>query len=118
MLETAKAEGVVRLPHHVQWTDPDRRYDLADRRDRVAVYELVLQRGLAEDVARFIDVGELIALWDELYLPDHVCEPWARWLRRHRGVDLSCSPRSSTASSTLSAGSPRPEGSRSPAGPR
>jgi len=39
---------------------------------------------------RFIDVDELIALWDELYLPDHVRRAWAAWLARHPGVQLSC----------------------------
>jgi len=81
---------VVTLPTRVRWSSPSRRYDLADRGQRARVYEQVQVEGAADDVRRFIDVDELIALWDELYLPDHVRGAWAAWLARHRGVQLPC----------------------------
>ncbi|MGH8905403.1 MAG: hypothetical protein ACRD0K_02520 [Egibacteraceae bacterium] len=81
-----KARGVVRLPHHVQWTRPDDLYDLDDRRDRLVLYELVLQQGLEDDVRYFIDVDELIDLWRDLYLPPHVRIAWEEWLASRGGV--------------------------------
>jgi len=42
------------------------------RRHRARVYEQVLVEGVEQDVREIIDVDELVALWDELYLPDHV----------------------------------------------
>jgi hypothetical protein len=85
-----KATGVITLPTRVRWSSPSRQYDLEDRGQRARVYEQVLVEGTADDVRRFIDVDELVALWDELYLPDHVRGAWAAWLARHRGVQLSC----------------------------
>lgn len=65
-------------------------YDLSDRGDRVRVYEQVLREGNADDVRRFIDVEELIALWDDLVLPPYVRRAWAAWFRRHGRSDLAC----------------------------
>jgi hypothetical protein len=90
---------LITLPHHVQWTMPGHVYDLGDRQDRAVIYEHVLTQGLEEDVRYIIDVDELIALWDELFLPPHVCQAWAAWLVARRGVRLRCSPNSSSVSS-------------------
>lgn len=65
-------------------------YDLSVRRDRARVYEQVLREGTEEDVRRFIDVDELIDLWDELVIPRHVRRAWADWLEDHRGINVSC----------------------------
>ena len=81
---------MITLPTRVRWSSPSRRYDLADRGQRARVYEQVLVEGTADDVRRFIEVDELVALWDELYLPDHVRGAWASWLARHPGVQPSC----------------------------
>lgn len=75
-----KATGVVRLPDHIAWSPPCE-YDLADRRDRRDAYQRVMTEGLADDVLHFIDVDQVIDLWDELHLSPHVREPWERWLR-------------------------------------
>lgn len=85
-----KATGLVTLPLRVRWSAPARSYDLADRRQRARVYEQVLVEGGEQDVRDVIDVDELIALWDELYLPDHVRRAWADWLAERRGVELPC----------------------------
>jgi hypothetical protein len=50
------------------------------------VYEQVLREGTADDVRYFIDVDELIEMWDELVLPPAVSRAWIAWLARHRGV--------------------------------
>jgi hypothetical protein len=86
----AKASGLVRLPANVRWSAPDRVYDLSQRRDLISVYEQVLQEGTEEDVRHFIEVDQLIALWDELVLPDHVRVAWTSWLSEHRGLQLAC----------------------------
>lgn len=86
--ERVKARGVVRLPLRVNWSDADPTYDLGDRRQRALVYEQVLSEGTAEDVRWFIDVNELIDLWDELVLPRAVSQAWISWIAERRGVML------------------------------
>lgn len=85
-----KATGLVTLPTRVRWSAPARSYDLDDRRQRARVYEQVLVEGIEQDVREIIDVDEVVALWDELYLPDHVRRAWADWLAERRGVELPC----------------------------
>ena len=85
-----KATGRVTLPARVRWSAPARSYDLADRRQRARVYEQVLIEGVEQDVREIIDVDEVVGLWDELYLPDHVRRAWADWLAERRGVELPC----------------------------
>lgn len=72
-----KARGRVQLPLHVRWSGPPKVYDLAERADRIRVYEQVLREGNDYDVRRFIDVEELLVLWHELVLPDYVRRAWA-----------------------------------------
>lgn len=78
-----KAAGVVELPLHVQWSGR-RSYDLADRSDRVRVYELVLREGTEDDVRRFVRLDDLVELWDDLLLPAHVRAAWDQWLADRR----------------------------------
>jgi hypothetical protein len=85
-----KAVGWVRLPHHVRWSGPEMRYDLADPLDRARVYEQVLREGTDADVRLYVDVDELLALWDVVVLPRWVRRAWAGWFRRHRGIELPC----------------------------
>lgn len=72
-----KAGGVIELPLHVSWSGPRIQWDLADRRQRARVYEIVLSEGTADDVRRFIDVDQLVDLWDDLWLAPHVRHAWA-----------------------------------------
>ena len=67
-----KATGLVSLPPHVYWSGPDRDWDLDDRRQRAQVYEIVLTEGTEDDVRHFVDVDDLVELWDELWLSPHV----------------------------------------------
>jgi hypothetical protein len=85
-----KASGKVRLPLHINWSDPDTVYDLNDRKDRASVYEQVLREGTEDDIRRFIRVQELVELWDELVLPDHIRRAWAEWMRKRRGTVVAC----------------------------
>lgn len=83
-----KARGVVTLPRRINWSHSDPTYDLSDRRQRVRVYEQVLREGTAADVRYFIDIDDLIDLWDELILPPAVSQAWIEWLARHRNVTV------------------------------
>ena len=85
-----KASGVIVLPRHVAWSGPRKQWNLDDRRQRSQVYEIVLTEGTDDDVRWFVDVDELIALWDDLWLSPHVRRAWAEHLRLVRGVDLGC----------------------------
>lgn len=81
-----KASGIVTLPRWVNWSRQDPTYDLVDRGQRVRVYEQVLREGTAADVRYFIDVDELIDLWDDLVLPPAVSAGWIEWLSHNRDV--------------------------------
>ena len=87
---SSTASGLVELPLHVYWSDPPRRWDLADRQQLGRVYELVLTEGTEDDVRRFIAVDELLELWPSLVLPLHVREAWREFLNRSCGARLVC----------------------------
>lgn len=65
------------LPLHLNWSQPDRRFDLRDRRDRARVYEIVLREGGPDDVLAYVDGVLLIDLWDELVLPRDIRQAWS-----------------------------------------
>mgnify|MGYP007116842618 CR=1 FL=1 len=75
-----KARGVVELPSHIRWSGPRRRYDLSSRHDRALLYEQVLAEGTDDDIRFFIDIDNLVDLWDDLILPSHVRQAWTAWL--------------------------------------
>ncbi len=85
-----KARGKVTLPLSVYWSGPSPVYDLDDVRERARVYEQVLREGTDDDVRRFVEVDEVVELWDRMVLPTSVRRGWARWLREHRGATLEC----------------------------
>ena len=85
-----KAHGAVELPLNVRRSGSPRIYDLADRADLMRVYEQVLREGTEDDVRRYVDVDELLELWDELVLPPYVRRAWAGWYWRHRGISVAC----------------------------
>jgi len=85
-----KANGVIELPLHVSWSGPRIGWDLADRRQRARVYEIVLSEGTDDDVRRFIDVDQLVDLWDDLWLAPHVRYAWADQIERLRRVRKRC----------------------------
>ena len=85
-----KERNRVTLPRNVLWSGPERTWDMADRRQRAQVYEMVLTEGTVDDVRRFIDVDELIDLWPDLWLAPHVRAAWCEHLYRLRGLRLAC----------------------------
>lgn len=76
-LPIAVALATVELPIHLNWTEPRRRFDLRDRRQRARVYEIVLREGGSDDLLLYIDGALLTDLWDELVLPAAVRSAWA-----------------------------------------
>jgi len=66
----------VRLPLHLNWSQPGREFDLANRQQRMRVYEIVIREGTAEDVARYIDGALLVDLWPDLVLPAGLRREW------------------------------------------
>lgn len=70
------ALATVELPLHLNWSDPGRRYDLRDRRQRARVYEIVLREGRPDDVRSYVDGALLVDLWNELVLPRAIRAAW------------------------------------------
>jgi transcriptional regulator with XRE-family HTH domain len=71
-----RAFSRVRLPLHLNWSQPDREFDLANRQQRARVYEIVMREGTAADIARYIDGALLIDLWPDLVLPTNLRRAW------------------------------------------
>jgi transcriptional regulator with XRE-family HTH domain len=72
-----QAFATVTLPIHLNWSEPRRQFDLANRAERARVYEIVLREGGPEDVRKYVDGALLIDLWDELVIPRSVRAAWA-----------------------------------------
>ena len=66
----------VTLPLRLNWSEPGRVFDLADRAQRARVYEIVLREGGPEDVRAYVDGALLVDLWDDLVLPRDVRVAW------------------------------------------
>ncbi|MDZ7577055.1 MAG: helix-turn-helix transcriptional regulator [Candidatus Nanopelagicales bacterium] len=76
-LPVQQAVARVQLPIHLNWSDPERVFDLADRHDRARVYEIVIREGRAEDISTYVDGALLVDVWEDLVLPTDVREAWA-----------------------------------------
>ncbi len=57
-LPLERAFNRVRLPLHLNWSQSDREFDLANRQQRARVYEIVMREGTAEDIARYRAVSQ------------------------------------------------------------
>lgn len=64
------------LPLSVNWSEPGRTYDLADRRQRARCYEAVLREGMPRDIVRYVDGALLVDLWSDLVLPRQIRSEW------------------------------------------
>jgi hypothetical protein len=83
-LTVQQALATVVLPLHLNWSDPGRRFDLADRLQRARMYEIVLREGGPEDILAYVDGALLVDLWDELVLPSGL--PSSRPRQRRHSV--------------------------------
>jgi hypothetical protein len=61
----------------LNWSDPGRRYRLAERHDRARVYEIALREGAAIDIRSYVDGALLVDLWPELVLARDLRAAWA-----------------------------------------
>ncbi|WP_234392913.1 MULTISPECIES: hypothetical protein [Actinomycetes] len=85
-LTPEKAFATVVLPIELNWSEPERRFDLRTRADRARVYEIVLREGTNDHIAEYIDGALLIDLWDELVLPRSVRAAWSPLVESIRPV--------------------------------
>ena len=87
--------GHPRLPMHLNWSQPNRRFKLSDRGQRARVYEIVLREGTPADALSYIDDAPLVDLWDNLVLPEMFVPHgptsstplWRTWRSDLRGGD-------------------------------
>jgi transcriptional regulator with XRE-family HTH domain len=80
-----QALGRVQLPLHLNWSQPGREFDLADRQQRARVYEIVLQEGTPQDIIGYLDGALLVDLWPDLILPAEVRRAWQPLIGNVRG---------------------------------
>jgi transcriptional regulator with XRE-family HTH domain len=85
-LDTAHAFVWVQLPLHLNWSVPERVFDLGSRADRARVYEVVLQEGRPADILAYVDGALLVDLWDDLVLPRAIRSAWTPIITASRGM--------------------------------
>jgi hypothetical protein len=76
------ADGPVDAPSHL--LDPKRTrhvWDLSRDEAKIALYQLCLTRGSQYDIYRWVNLAELVRLWDRLELPGPVRLQWTSSLR-------------------------------------
>ena len=76
-LPLRQALAMITLPLHLNWSQPNREFKLAERDRRARVYEIVLSEGTPEDVLAYIDGALLVDLWGDLVLPRDVGAAWS-----------------------------------------
>jgi len=79
---SAPINGTLRLPLHIWSSGPGPiSVDMSNPADRRFVYEQVLANGTSNDVDALIHPAQLIADWDELFMPAAVAEIWVPWFK-------------------------------------
>jgi transcriptional regulator with XRE-family HTH domain len=67
--------AILKIPDLLRHTSQDE-WDLADRSNRLRAYEILIRRGLPQQMIRWLDGGFLVDLWEELDLPGPVRKFW------------------------------------------
>jgi transcriptional regulator with XRE-family HTH domain len=75
-LPVNEALASVVLPLHVDWSPHGKPRDLADRRERLLAYRMILTEGLPEDITAFVDGVLLVEAWPDLHLPRDIRDAW------------------------------------------
>ena len=84
-IETAL--GTVVLPPHVDWSPVGRPRNLAERRERLLAYQVVLAEGTPRDIQQIVDGALLVDCWNDLHLPAAIRHAWQPLVdRAHGGV--------------------------------
>lgn len=86
-LSATEALRSVELPLHIEWSSRRRTVDLADRRQRARIYEVVLREGRPVDIESIVDGALLVDMWNELVLPRRLREAWQPLVDEARGSD-------------------------------
>ena len=76
-LPVRQALATITLPLQLNWSQPNREFNLAERDRRARVYEIVLREGTPQDVLTYIDGALLVDLWNSLVLPRDVRAAWS-----------------------------------------
>ena len=76
-LPVRQALASITLPLHLNWSQPSREFNLAERDRRALVYEIVLREGTPQDVLTYVDGALLADLWETLVLPGDVRAAWS-----------------------------------------
>ena len=76
-LPIKQALAMVNLPLHLNWSQRGRTFNLAERAERIEVYEIVITEGSPVDICTYIDGALLIDLWNELVLPREIHALWS-----------------------------------------
>lgn len=84
-LSLSTAIGRVELPLHLEWSSRNRSVDLADRRQRLRLYEVVLREGRPVDIECFVDGALLVDAWDDMVLPRQIRAAWQPAIDEARG---------------------------------
>ena len=79
------ALGTVVLPRHIDWSPAGRPRDLAERRQRLLAYQVVLAEGSPRDIQRLVDGALLVDCWADLHLPAAIRHAWQPLVDRARG---------------------------------
>jgi len=75
-LPVHEALATITLPLHLNWSTPQRTWQLAHRPERARVYEVVLSEGTEADIKKYVDGLLLVDLWEDLVLPQEVRNGW------------------------------------------
>lgn len=76
-LPLRQAFATITLPLHLNWSQPNRIFELSDRARRARVYEIVLREGTPKDVLTYVDGALLVDLWNSLVLPVALRAAWS-----------------------------------------
>lgn len=76
-LTLRQALATITLPLHLNWSQHNREFKLAERDQRALVYEIVLREGTPQEVLTYIDGALLVDLWNSLVLPRDVRAAWS-----------------------------------------
>jgi transcriptional regulator with XRE-family HTH domain len=75
-LAASQALRTIHLPIHLDWSSPSREVRLADRRQRLQAYEVVLREGRPVDIESIVDGSLLVDGWADMFLPQAVRSAW------------------------------------------
>ena len=86
----ARFTGEITLKGNLWWSGEPLRLNTNTQRELMRLYEIVLTEGLDEDVRNFISYDILMAVFDNLYLPNYVRQAWRDWFDQNSNFSSQC----------------------------